>query len=117
MSEYKEVTDFRKIALVVALPILLASFAIYFLQSTQIEFPEIEIPTIIIEEEQVAVITEPMIREEYRRFLNKGVSVDDVFNFQELSCATFDVPEDQQITTLIDQHQEIFDQRRLECNL
>jgi len=129
-EEYEEVFDrtkvFALIIGIVSVGVLIVFFMTVDLEQIvipEIVIPEIEIPEIQLQEQ---TITEPqipdelepgkdVIKDEYLKYLDFGLSMDDIVDIQSMSCSVFSSSNDTLSTD--NKYQNIFDQRRLECEL
>lgn len=110
-EEFKEVTDYKKIFIIAG--IIVAGIAVLALLNP---IQNITLPELIFnpqEEKQVTEKTIP-IKQEYEKYLDLGISYDDVLDFQDLPCQIFDTPEmispDSRFTAIIEQ-------RKIDCGL
>lgn len=131
MSEdYEEVYDRTKVfALIIGL-VSVGVLVVFFLTVDleqivlpEIEIPKIEIPVIQLQEQ---TITEPQIpdeiepgkdaiKDDYFKYLDFGLSMDDIVDIQSMPCSVFSSSNNTLSTE--GKYQNIFDQRRLECEL
>lgn len=107
-EEYKEVTDYKKIGLVIGLVVCVAIILFLFLASKPFEFPE----TSMSQEQQLEQIKPQPVREEYQKFIDLGLSIDDIIDFQEMPCETFNTPE---MISTDPKYTAIIEQRRSDC--
>lgn len=112
MSETQYVTDYKKIGMVaigcgVGLGILF-----FILGGQNISFPTLSIP----ENQPSQQLTEKtdQIKSEYQKYLELGISKDDILDFQMMSCAIFDTPEMLSTDT---KYTSIIEQKKIECNV
>ena len=110
-EEYKEVIDYKKIGLiglVIGVAILLIMLFIMPIFTQNIAPKEIE--KIVEQPEQNQI--RPEIKPQYQKFIDLGITEDDVVDFQEMPCEIFDTPEkispDPKYTAIIEQ-------RKSEC--
>lgn len=109
-EEYKEVTDYKKILIVSGIigGIIAVGLSLYSLDDFGMlipDFSEKQEPTEL--EKQLS-----MIQEEYKKFIDLGISADDVLNFQEMPCETFNTPE---MISTDPKYTAIIEQRRSDC--
>jgi len=114
--EYEEVVDFKKIGLIATILILGSIIiAVYVLG---MDFPTIEIPEINsneqIEPETETIQADPRIRDEYKKYIDFGLSEDDILNIQELPCEAFETKEN---FSQDPKYGMIFQQRESECSV
>ena len=90
----------------------------------EIEIPEIEIPEIEIQEqveqEPVQQTTTENIKPEYQKYIEFGLTEDDIFDIQSMPCGIFDdlaTNGTQSQLSTDSKYETIFDQRRNECGL
>jgi hypothetical protein len=121
-EEYEEVFDRTK---VFALIIGLASVAVlivFFLtvDFEQIQIPEIqipiEIPEIEIQEQPVEQTRTENIKPEYQKYIEFGLTEDDIIDIQSMPCGFFDdtISNGTELST-DNKYETIFDQKRTEC--
>ena len=123
-EEYEEVFDRTKVfALIIGL-VSVAVLIVFFLtvDFEQIKIPEIEIPIEIpeieIQEQPVQQTTTENIKPEYQKYIEFGLTEDDIIDIQSMLCGFFDdeINNGTELST-DSKYQNIFDQRRLECGL
>ena len=87
----------------------------------QIQIPEIQIPVMEIQEQPVIEqeqTTTENIKPEYQKYIEFGLTEDDIIDIQSMPCSFFDVSVNNGTELSTDsKYQNIFDQRRLECGL
>jgi len=124
MSEdYEEVYDRTKVfALIIGL-VSIGVLIVFFLtvDFEQIKIPQIEIPEIQLQEqtrsEPIPDQLEPgkdVIKDDYFKYLDFGISIDDIVDIQSMPCSVFSAND---TLSTDSKYQNIFDQRRLECGL
>lgn len=109
-EEVKEVIDYKKIILVIiGIVIPIAGF-IVLNPGNYITLPTIQM------QEDIPIITEKTIpvKPEYQKFLDLGVSYDDVLDFQDMDCTVFNTPE---MISTDTKYTSIIEQRKIDCGL
>jgi len=119
-EEYEEVFDRTK---VFALIIGLVSVGVLIVFFLTVDFEQIKIPEIPeIQLQEQTIIKPPVqlepgkdvIKDDYFKYIDFGISIDDIVDIQSMPCESFG----QNGTLSTDsKYQNIFDQRRLECGL
>ena len=119
-EEFKEVTDYKKIFLVAGIIVVgVIVFALVnplkFESTFDIKIPEI-IPENSFFEGEPKIDTEKtsQIKPEYLKYLDLGLTYDDILDFQDLPCSTFDTPE---IISTDSKYTAIIEQRKIDCNI
>ncbi len=120
-EEYEEEFDRTKVfALIIGL--VSVGVLIIFLATVdfeQIVIPEIQLDETIFEtESQIPDQIEPgkdVIKDEYFKYLDFGISIDDIVDIQSIDCNVFHNQNNSLSTD--SKYENIFDQRRNECGL
>lgn len=108
-EEYDEVYDFKKIGIVIGVIGIVAIIVIFFaglFTETLSEFmPVIELPVL-------PELTDLDIKPNYRKFLDFGISADDIKDIQNMDCISF---ENEALISKDPKYTMIFEERRSEC--
>ncbi len=138
-EEYEDAFDFKKIGVIAVVIIIAVVAATVFLGIIEVNIPtipDIELPEVNInieteqpsqQQEPDTVVTDPpptpvspiinaedkrgLIKPEYEKFIEFGITIDDIVDIQNMSCLSFD---EGNIST-DPKYAEIFEQRRTEC--
>lgn len=110
MSETQYVTDYKKIGLIAIICGII--FSIFFIVISG-SLPILSSP---IAENQPQELTEKtdQIKPEYQKYLELGISKDDVLDFQTMSCSVFNTPE---LLSTDTKYTSIIEQKKIECNI
>lgn len=110
MSETQYVTDYKKIG-IIAVACGIGFGVLFFTLGQNITFP-----TLQMQENQAEQLTEKtdQIKQEYKKFVDLGISKDDILDFQVMSCSVFDTPEMLSTDT---KYTSIIEQKKIECNI
>lgn len=87
-EEVKEVVDYKKIVLVIIGILFAIAVFVYINPGNYIILPTIE-----IQEELPITEKTTQIKPEYEKFLDLGISYDDIIDFQDMDCTIFNTPE------------------------
>lgn len=115
--EYEEVVDFKKIGLIVTILILGSIITAVYIFG--MDFPNIDLTQPKNESVQQPITEgdtqsqiDPRIRNDYKKYIEFGLSQDDILNIQELPCEAFETPEN---FSQEPKYELIFQQRQSEC--
>lgn len=112
-EEY-EVVDFKKIGLFATMIVLGGILVAVYIGG--VDFPTIDLPekTVFNANEQNTHVQDQRINSEYRKYIDLGISEDDILNIQELPCEAFESPEN---LSTDPKYELIFNQRQSDCGL
>lgn len=110
MSETTEyVTDYKKIG-IIAIACGIGLGVLFFTLGQNISFPTLPMQD---QPEQLTEKTD-QIKQEYKKYLDLGISTDDILDFQSMPCSIFDTPEMLSTDT---KYTSIIEQKKIECNI
>lgn len=111
-EEIKEVIDYKKILIVIGL-VSLGIVVLIIINPINITLPTIALPVLTEENKPVTEKTDP-IKPEYQKYLDLGISYDDVLDFQDMECTIFNTPE---MISTDTKYTAIIEQRKIDCGL
>ena len=123
-EEYEEVYDFKKIIIVggiIALVVILSALVFISINTdwfesfeNWLEFPNpiLDFPEFIPKIELPTMNQDEDIKPNYRKFLDFGISADDIKDIQNMECITF---ENEALISKDPKYTMIFEERRSEC--
>lgn len=110
-EEVKEVIDYKKIGIIAIICIGFAGLIFIVLSPIlSIQLPQLNLPQ--IQEDQTEKTDQ--IKPEYQKYLELGISKDDVLDFQTMSCSVFNTPE---LLSTDTKYTSIIEQKKIECNI
>jgi len=125
-DEYEEVFDFKKIAIVIGIIGIVVIIVIFFaglftssLFNTDFPNPILDFPEFLPEIELPEMTQQQSIEDEwlnvktnYQKFVDFGISVDDILDIQDMDCSSF---ENDSLISKDSKYTMIFEERRSEC--
>ncbi len=119
-EEYEEVYDFKKIIIIggiIALVVILSAWVFISINfESWLEFPNpiLDFPEFLpeIELPDLPELTDLDIKPNYRKFLDFGISADDIQDIQNMDCISF---ENEALISTDPKYTMIFEERRSEC--
>jgi len=124
-EEYEEVYDFKKIIIIggiIALVVILSAWVFISINfESWLEYPNpiLDFPEFLPEIELPDMTQQQSIEDEwlnvkpnYQKFVDFGISVDDIIDIQDMDCLAF---ENDSLISKDPKYTMIFEQRRSEC--
>lgn len=107
MSE-QYVTDYKKIGLIAIICGLILGIVYFMITGLP------SISTTDTQEIQQLTEKTDQIKPEYQKYIDLGISHDDILDFQDMSCSIFNTPEMLSTDT---KYTSIIEQKKIECNI